>query len=178
MNAKTSSHPINNSYWVIPEHFRAGEYPGSILDHEAKAKLRWLIEQRIDYFLDLTEAGESGLKPYIHLLEEVSSQYQSVVMHKRISIRDLSTPSTEEMLQILDTIDVSLSEGHNIYIHCYGGKGRTGTVVGCYLTRHGMPGSEALEWIKMLRKNIHGDAGRSPETESQRRMVLEWTVGK
>jgi protein-tyrosine phosphatase len=95
-----------------------------------------------------------------------------------MSIRDFSTPSTDEMMDMLDTIDSALSDGHNIYLHCFGGKGRTGTVVGCYLARHGMPGSQALEMINTLRKNIKEDSGQSPETESQRRMVLEWTMGK
>ena len=82
------------------------------------------------------------------------------------------------MVEILDTIDTALSDGRNIYLHCYGGKGRTGVVVGCYLTRHGMSGSEALELIKKLRRNMNGDSGQSPETTLQKRMVLEWTVGK
>ena len=55
-----------------------------------------------------------------------SSQIQRHVIHKRMSIRDLSTPSTEEMVEILDTIDLALSEGQNIYLHCFGGKGQDG----------------------------------------------------
>ena len=31
-----------------------------------------------------------------------------------------------------------------VYVHCWGGIGRTGTVVGCWLVRHGMTGDEAL----------------------------------
>jgi protein-tyrosine phosphatase len=100
------------------------------------------------------------------------------VLHKRIPIKDLSTPVEETMVEILDTIDLALSEGRNIYMHCFGSKGRTGTVVGCYLARHGMPGKGALEMIQELRRNIKDDPGHSPETKGQRRMVLEWTKGQ
>jgi hypothetical protein len=178
MNIEITPYPIHKSYWVIPERFRAGEYPGSLQDVEARGKLRWLLEQRTDFFLDLTEVGEYGLNPYIHSLNDESSRIRRTVVHKRMSIRDFSTPSIDEMMDILDTIDSALSDGHNIYLHCFGGKGRTGVAVGCYLTRHGMSGSEALDTINILRRNICGDSGQSPETESQRRMVLEWTLGK
>ena len=40
------------------------------------------------------------------------------------------------MLAVLDAIDIALCEGHGVYIHCWGGVGRTGTVVGCWLKRH------------------------------------------
>jgi protein-tyrosine phosphatase len=163
---------------VIPSRFRAGEYPGSIQETEARGKLRWLLEQQTDFFLDLTEAGEYDLKPYKNILHEEASQIQKAVLHKRIPINDLSTPVEETMVGILDTIDLALSEGRNIYMHCFGGKGRTGTVVGCYLARHGMPGKGALEMIQELRRNIKDDPGHSPETEGQRRMVLEWTKGR
>ncbi len=178
MNLEAATNPIYKSYWVIPRRFRAGEYPGSIQDDEARAKLRWLLAQQIDFYLDLTVPGEADLKPYRLLLDDEASLIQKAVIHKRLSIQDFSTPSNEEMVGILDAIDTALAEGHNIYLHCFGGKGRTGTVVGCYLTRHGMPGGDALEMIKMFRKNIPEDSGQSPETEPQRRMVLEWTMGK
>ena len=177
MKIEAAVYPLPKSYWVIPRRFRAGEYPGSILDDAARGKLRWLLDQGTNYFLDLTVAGEADLKPYLPLLRDEASQTQRRFTHKRMSIRDFATPSTEEMVEILDTIDLALAEGHNIYLHCFGGRGRTGTVVGCYLTRHGMPGGDALEMIKVFRKNIQEDSGQSPETESQRRMVLEWTTG-
>jgi protein-tyrosine phosphatase len=79
------------------------------------------------------------------------------------------------MVEILDTIDLALSEGKNIYLHCFAGMGRTGMVVGCYLARHGMPGDKALEMIHVLRRDIHNHDKKSPETEGQRRMVMEWT---
>lgn len=41
-----------------------------------------------------------------------------------------------------------------------------------------MPGKTALQLIQSLRRNINGDPGVSPESEGQRRMVLEWTKGQ
>ena len=54
-------------------------------------------------------------------------------------------------------------------------KGRTGTVVGCYLARHGMAaGIYAIEMIKELRENNEDFSDPSPETKKQINMVINW----
>ena len=58
----------------------------------------------------------------------------------------------------------------------WGGIGRTGTVVGCWLVRHGMTGDEALaqivEWWRGMEKaRIHP---RSPQTREQHAYVRNW----
>ena len=80
------------------------------------------------------------------------------------------------MASILETIDGLLASGREVYVHCYGGIGRTGTVVGCFLARHGMAGAEALEQIARWRERTPDGWIRSPETDEQRRMVLNWPV--
>ena len=42
------------------------------------------------------------------------------------------------MQDILDLIDESLSLDKPVFFHCWGGIGRTGTVLGCYLLRSKM----------------------------------------
>ncbi len=170
--------PIEESYWVIPGRFRAGEYPGAREDGQARQKLRWLLGQDTDVFVDLTDEGEAGLHPYLHVLKEESDRSGQVVHHRRMALRDFSTPGREQVAEILDTIDLALSLGKNIYLHCYGGKGRTGTVVGCFLARHGLSGQQALDRILLLRSRIPGRDEPSPETEGQKRMVLEWKAGQ
>lgn len=166
------------SYWVLAGRFRAGEYPGSIDDDEAIQKIRWLMDAGINYFLDITQPGEYGLKPYDKFLPDKGDSDRQEIIHCQMAVKDFSIPRQEGMIEILDTIDKALAEGRNIYLHCLGGKGRTGNVVGCYLVRHGMTGEEALEKIQELRSDIAGESAQSPETEEQRRMVLEWIKGR
>ena len=162
-----SKGPIGDSYWVEPGRLLAGQYPGAVDEGTARAKLRRLLDAGITLFIDLTEAGEYTLKPYALLLPMEAE-------HRRMSIPDMGVPSPEEMRQILATIDQALEAGQVVYVHCYGGIGRTGTVVGCYLVEHGMSGKEALKHIARLRRDT-GDGGRrSPETRAQRAMVRRW----
>jgi protein tyrosine/serine phosphatase len=81
------------------------------------------------------------------------------------------------MRQILDTIDAALASGANVYVHCWGGVGRTGTTVGCYLVRHGMTGQQALDqiaswWSHMPKRDRHPN---SPETHEQMEFIRNWS---
>ena len=83
------------------------------------------------------------------------------------------------MIQILDSTDQSLAEGLPVYVHRWGGVGRTGTVVGCYLIRHGIATQiEVLDRIAALRRKEFTAYRQSPETLEQRRMVQNWRVGQ
>ena len=162
--------PIEHCYWVEPGQLLAGEYP-LVKDDEAasKAKLAALIEAGVTTFIDLTEAGE--LSPYAQWLESESQT------HHRFPIEDVRIPDTPETtVEILDTIDTHIAQGEVVYLHCLGGVGRTGTIVGCWLARHGLPGAAALEHLEELWGKCPKSVTkpRSPETEEQRRYVREW----
>jgi protein-tyrosine phosphatase len=147
-------------------------------NYMSRQKLRHLLQAGVTFFLDLTQAGEYGLQPYTPLLVEEAAAMGRAVKHQRMPIRDRGTPTQEEMVHILDTIDAVLEQGETAYVHCYGGIGRTGTVIGCYLVRHGMSGEEALAEIAHLRQVTPIDWVTSPETRAQRQMVWDWSPGK
>lgn len=159
--------PIPDSYWVEPGRLLAGEYPGAPDLDAAQDRLRRFLDAGITLFVDLTQAGECGLKPYVPLLRGQAE-------HRRMPITDLSTPTAEEMTHILEAIDDALEAGQVVYVHCYGGIGRTGTVVGCYLVRHGLSGQEALTEIARLRRGTPDGWKDSPETPAQHEMVMGW----
>jgi protein-tyrosine phosphatase len=172
------NHPFPNSYWVRPGQILAGEYPSDWNKRLSRLKLRRLLEAGVTLFLDLTEAGEYGIRSYASLLDEEAAALGREVEHQRMSIPDRGTPTPETMTDILNTIDAALAAGRTVYVHCYAGIGRTGTVVGCHLARHGMRGEEALDEIARLREDISDGWITSPETAAQREMVREWPAAK
>ena len=169
--------PTLKAYWVMAGRLIAGEYPGSIDETHARRRLHWLTLKGVNTYLDLTEPGEAGLEPYMHLLEDESSREGVEINHARIAIPDMSVTTEGQMARILDKLDNHIGAGDTVYLHCYGGKGRTGMVVGCYLVRHGMTGEAALEEIVRLREGIPGTKGPSPETMEQNDMVRNWRTG-
>ena len=171
-----SDRPLPNTYWVVPGRLAAGDDPGAKDPVEAAARLRALLGAGIDHFIDLTEAHE-GLEPYATIGEEEALNLGMTVVHARHPIADGHVPrSREEMARILDAIDEALGDGRTVYLHCWGGVGRTGTVVGCWLVRHGRTGDEALaqiaEWWQGVEKAYRQP--RSPETPQQHAYVRDW----
>ncbi len=164
--------PILDSYWVVTGRLRAGEYPSTTNIDKARRRLRWLLEEGTSLVIDLTEEGET--KPYARFLHEEADKLDKLVLYKRMELKDFSTPPIEKIIHILDVIDLGLNNGQNIYLHCLGGTGRTGMIVGCFLARHGVPGEDALKLINQWRKRTPNGGKQSPETDDQRRMILEW----
>lgn len=165
--------PIANCYWVVPGCFLAGEYPGAFDGAEARQKVRKFLEAGITSFLDLTPEDE--LIPYKPFLREEAARLGVTVEHRRAPIRDLTVPRPPEMVNILNRIDGALESGCAIYVHCWGGIGRTGTVVGCYLARHGHSGQRALDELTRLWKVMEKATWRvSPETDEQKEFVRNW----
>ena len=111
----------------------------------ARGRLQAYLDAGVTCFIDLTEEGE--LVPYQDLLPDHGPVGRRIMV-RRMAIRDLGLPrSPEFMAAILDQIDEAVEQGHTVCIHCWGGIGRTGTVVACHLVRHGLSGDEALAEI-------------------------------
>lgn len=168
--------PLINSYWVIPGRFIAGPYPGGATEADTRLRLHHLLETGINTFIDLTDPWEYNLAPYENTLLEQAQlmNRDTAVKYQRIPIADMSVPSPEVMKTILNTIQDVLADGNNLYLHCYAGRGRTGTVVGCYLVSNGLTGENALEQIRKWRTGLPDGIYPSPETTLQRKMILTW----
>lgn len=176
-NNQIPERPTPDSYWVLPHKLTAGGYPSSrFSDEQTILILNKLLNAGVTHFLDLTRAGE--LMSYRDLLMKEAGRLGVEVDYRRIPIQDRRCPSKETMIDILDTIDEIIQKGGGIYVHCWGGIGRTGTIVGCYLVRHGMTGEDALDYIARSRKGISSSWLRSPETDEQCEMVLSWQAGQ
>ncbi len=156
---------IYGAYWVVPEQLLAGPYPISPLRVTAQERINRLLDIGIQLFVDLTEAGEAP--PYAQYVRGKARRLS-------MPIRDFDVPSRAQMVGILDAIDQALMAQRKVYVHCLAGLGRTGTVVGCYLVRHGLRGVDALQRIRELRREMPTAQDPSPTTEAQRRMVRHW----
>ena len=160
---------------MVPKRLLAGEYPVYMDSAETRRRLRWLLSQGVSQVINLTVAGEYGLPPYEDLLAKEAADMGRPVVCSRMSIPDFGIPTAEEMRQILDGLQAALDDGGVVYLHCYGGIGRTGTVVGCYLREQGLDGEAALSRIARLRLGLPNSWRRSPETEEQRLLVINWS---
>jgi len=169
-----SDRPIPETYWVEQGRFLAGEYPGSFDADTARRQMDAFLAAGLTTFIDLTHSHE--LASYESILKEQAGAHGLEAHYHRFAIRDHGVPSVELMRTILNTIDEALDGGRGVYVHCWGGVGRTGITVGCYFVRHGSSGEEALAKVNKLYRtrsaNFHYPI--SPETEEQINFVRTW----
>jgi len=91
--------------------------------------------------------------------------------------QDKSTLSDENLVELVDMIIDRFQQGRNIYIHCRGGHGRSGTVVSVLLGKlYGLSAFDALNLCAKYhecREQVKESAGvySSPETSQQRNQV-------
>jgi protein-tyrosine phosphatase len=166
--------PIPNSYWLIEGVLLAGGYPASADDGVARDKLEKFLDAGIRTFINLTEESEP-LADYDGVLHTLARERGIQAKHVRHGVQDLGVPSRRELMKrILATIREETAAGRPVYVHCWGGIGRTGTVIGCWLVEAGLAGEAAIERIAELRDRTPERWTRSPETDEQCRYVCEW----
>ena len=149
------------AHYAVSDGLLAGAYPGS---PEAVGALE---REGVTLFVDLTHPSDP-LDDYGHLLHG----------SRRIAhpIPDMGTPTVGYVMRILDDIDAARAHGGTAYVHCWGGVGRTGTVIGCWLMRHGLDGRDPIARIAVLRAAVAGERP-SPETPGQVELVRGWRRG-
>ncbi len=169
--------PAAGCYQVLPSRLLAGAYPGHASPAEHEARIHALVDAGVRLFVNLMEEDETNSTGQAFAdYAAIAAARSSSVRMVRHAIRDLSVPTREQMTIILDVIDEALTAETPVYIHCWGGIGRTGTVVGCWLQRHRLAAPDnVLEVLQRLRQQHHERRDRpSPETEEQRRFVRQW----
>ena len=128
--------------------------------------LMWLSSQKIGLIIDLT-TPDDPLPDY----RDYVTTHTPHIEYCRFPVRDMSIPSAPLMVAILDAISDAVAVGRGVYVHCWGGVGRTGTVIGCWYVRQGATGEAALARVSERRAGIERE---SPETDEQRDFVRTW----
>ncbi|HXW08581.1 MAG TPA: hypothetical protein VD833_25345 [Vicinamibacterales bacterium] len=169
----TSRPPIPDTYWLLEGRLLAGSYAGSWTREKASRKLARFLEAGIRTFIDLTETSEP-LEPYEALLAELACEKGLECRYRRFAIRDRDVPTRELMVDILNAIGAEIEEERTVYVHCWGGIGRTGTVAACWLIEQGLSAKEALVRVQTLRWGEPSEWQLSPETHEQREFVAAW----
>lgn len=176
-----TSPPFPQSYWVEPTLLCAGHYPGDRNPDTRDAKLMGLVHARIRRVVNLIPENETGrdgipFDPYAALLQRFAKEQHFDVDCVRFGFPDGGIPPVPLMKTILDTIDASIAAREAIYVHCWGGHGRTSTVVGCFLVRHGATPNVAIERILSWRKDL--PRNWFPFQNEQQSFVEAWQTGQ
>jgi hypothetical protein len=79
---------------------------------------------------------------------------------------------TQKIIRAVKLAKQSLLKGEGVLVQCWGGTGRTGTVLGCILREFGYSKDETISYLYY----IHKERGKSgwPESPWQSNLVRDW----
>ena len=169
--------PFEHAYWVLPGRLMAGAYPGDYDAAVSGRRIRGLFDCGIRTFINLMQASEESIDShdapaYAGLVEQCARRHGVVAECLRFEVHDMSIPSDSQMDAIQRAIDDSLQRERPVYVHCWRGRGRAGTVVASYLIRHGLATPENFAAVI---EDLRGQPSASPETPEQLEFVRAWT---
>lgn len=141
----------------------------NVLRNKIQSEFRWW--DRVDEFIllgavpfptdvpRLKELGVSGVvtlnEPY-ETLVPTSLYHAHDIIHLVIPTRDyLFAPTFADICQAVDFIHENASLGKTTYVHCKAGRGRSTTVVLCYLVQHkNMTPDDAYKYVRSVRPRV------------------------
>ncbi|KDP28828.1 hypothetical protein JCGZ_14599 [Jatropha curcas] len=141
----------------------------NVLRNKIQSEFRWW--DRVDEFIllgavpfptdvpRLKELGVSGVvtlnEPY-ETLVPTSLYHAHDIVHLVIPTRDyMFAPAFADICQAVDFIHDNASLGKKTYVHCKAGRGRSTTIVLCYLVQHrDMTPEAAYEYVRSVRPRV------------------------
>ncbi|KAK4774965.1 hypothetical protein SAY86_009900 [Trapa natans] len=141
----------------------------NVLRNKTQAEFRWWDE--VDQFLllgavpfprDVPRLKHLGVGGVITLNEPYETLVPSSLYHAHginhlvIPTRDyLFAPTYEDINRAVDFIHRNTSSGQKTYVHCKAGRGRSTTIVVCYLVEHKhMTPASAFEYVRSIRRRV------------------------
>lgn len=169
--------PFEHSYWAVPGKIVAGNYPGSIDPSKLDNQLTNLMDAGVTLVVNLMDLYELELfqrffETYETVLPRLAEARGHAIRMERFPIQDRSIPTVDQMESIQKCIRTELEAGGIVYVHCLGGIGRTGTVIGCYFVEQGE--ADPLTLLRSLTAAKKEYFWPTPQTEEQRQFVLNW----
>ncbi|UCA22851.1 protein-tyrosine phosphatase family protein [Mycobacterium kansasii] len=167
---------VLHAWWVLPGRLLAGEYPGAKTPEITRDKVARLIDAGVTSIVDLT-TGEDRLQPYLDTVEEIVNEEgwegRPVKYSRSHPIPDMSAIDQQGYDAIVRYIRDELADGRVVYVHCWGGMGRTTTVVGALLIDDGLDYAATITRIAELRAGTRKAHVPCPQSAIQHRALKE-----
>ncbi|CAF2614515.1 unnamed protein product [Rotaria sp. Silwood2] len=176
--------PSDYSHWVIPKLLLASAYPGERNPNAHKLLIRKIIDVGVQVVVNIMEIEElKRFTPYKDLMLQLAKEekqnnlicFFDDLENREIEfisfpIRDQSVHQINQCvldfcLELCDRI----KRGQVVLVHCWGGHGRTGTIISIMIgILFNLNSEEAISMNRRLHdQRIYTNGIASPETQSQ-----------
>src|SRR5438128_5744513 len=76
--------------------------------------------------------------------------------HKKICVEDFTAPTLDQVDEFVAFVDSKIGEGKKVLVHCYAGRGRTGTMLAAFLIHQGMSSDAPVREIRERAGKAYG----------------------
>lgn len=174
--------PHNTCNYVLPGRLLSGSYPGHLAEPQHSAQILSLLDAGVDTFICLQEWDEltTRFTPYVGVARGLATQSESSKGRSAFPLEFWHCPipdthvTSDEMLErAVATIVEKLQQGRTLYVHCWGGHGRTGTVIVALLVKvYGLTSDMAAEFfLKVHVQRVNSRGGHWPHGREQSAQV-------
>ena len=94
--------------------------------------------------------------------------------HKKICVEDFTAPTLDQIDEFLAFVGTKVAEGKKVLVHCFAGRGRTGTMLAAYLIRQGMHADAAIREIREKAYAAYGSVRGVIEPEQEEILAHFW----
>lgn len=87
--------------------------------------------------------------------------------HKKICVEDFTSPTQDQIDEFVSFVETKLGEGKKVLVHCFAGRGRTGTMLAAFLIHGGMSPEAAIGEIRERADKAYGTVRGVIEPEQE-----------
>ena len=146
---------------------------GPTLSWAPEKDIHTLFQFGVNAILNLQEKSSSP--SYLLHLATWEKKSGHKIAFLNIAILDGYIPTPTQAQQATTFIRTSLEKSKGfVYIHCAAGRGRTGTIGGCWLREQGIISDVILDLLQKRRSEDTSDTLEVPENSLQRKFVVDW----
>ena len=118
-----------------------------------------IIIGALPFVSDVADMRNEGVAAVVNMCEEyegpIAAYEASGIVQLRLRTVDFTSPSFADLQQGVDFIEKHTQSHQSVYVHCKAGRGRSATMVLCWLVaKEGMTPEDAFVFLKQQRPHV------------------------